>query len=225
MKNIVANIPIPINDKLFLADPTNSALGKKILYQSISMIADLGFEKFTFKKLGDQIASPEASIYRYFKNKNQLLIYIISWYWGWMEYRLVFETANIIDPKKRLEKAIASLTLLYDDTNEIAGIDMKQLIPIIIVESTKSYLSKEVDQANEIGAYTNYKNTVERVAKIILEINPHFKYPMMLITTIIEGAHLQQFYSEHLPRLTNKQKSKNYITQFYTNLVFKTITK
>jgi hypothetical protein len=45
----------------------------------------------------------------------------------------------------------------------------------------------------------------------------------MLLTTIIEGAHLQVFFAEHLPRLTNKQKSSDYITTFYTNLAIQSI--
>ena len=36
------------------------------------MINELGFEAFTFKKLGINIESPESSIYRYFENKHTL---------------------------------------------------------------------------------------------------------------------------------------------------------
>jgi hypothetical protein len=61
------------------------------------------------------------------------------------------------------------------------------------------------------------------VANIIKEINPQYKYPIMLVTTVIEGAHQQRFFAEHLPRLTNKQNKPHYLSKFYMDLVFKTI--
>jgi AcrR family transcriptional regulator len=187
------------------------------------MIDEIGFEKFNFKKLGDEIGSPEASIYRYFKSKNQLLTYLISWYWGWMEYRLVLETTNIESADTRLTK---SITLIASNTNEhiiIEGIDIKKLHQIIISESIKSYLTKDVDKANKEGAFHNYKQFVERISKIIQEINPEYIYPQMLITTIVEGVHLQVFFADHLPRLTNKLETPNYISDFYINLAINTI--
>ena len=223
MDDLLSNLKILVNEGLFQIDPSTSKLGKKIILNSVDMIADLGFEKFTFKKLGEVIGSPEASIYRYFKSKNQLLSYLISWYWGWMEYRLVLETNNIPSPNIRLEKSIALVSSNSLDDLYIEGIEIKKLHQIIISESIKSYLTKDVDKANKEGAFLNYKQFVERISKIIKEINPNYRYPNMLLTSIIEGAHLQVFFGEHLPRLTNKQKSPSYITKFYTNLAQQSI--
>ena len=223
MEDLLSNLKIVVNEGLFQIEPSTSKIGKKIVLNSVDMIAELGFEKFTFKKLGEVIGSPEASIYRYFKSKNQLLSYLVSWYWAWMEYQLVFETKNIVSPNIRLEKSIALVLSNTTDNFSVEGIDLKKLHQIIISESIKSYLTKDVDIANKEGAFQNYKQFVERISKIIIEINPGYKYPQMLLTTIIEGAHLQVFFGEHLPRLTNRQKSASYITKFYTNLVQKSI--
>jgi AcrR family transcriptional regulator len=225
MDSLLSNLKIKINEGLYQIDPTTSNLGIKIVLNAVEMIEEIGFEKFTFKKLGAQIGSPEASIYRYFKSKNQLLSYLISWYWGWMEYRLVFEITNIPSPQVRLEKAIALITSTVKDELFIEGIDIKKLYQIIISESIKSYLTKDVDLANKEGSYLNYKQFVARVALIIKEINPEYKYPQMLLTTIIEGAHLQVFFAAHLPRLTNKQKSPHYISDFYISLALKSLKK
>ncbi|MGZ5010791.1 MAG: TetR/AcrR family transcriptional regulator, partial [Methylobacter sp.] len=65
-----------MNDKLFLRDPEQSELGKKIILHSIQLIHKNGFEAFTFKKLAEAIGTTEAGIYRYFENKHRLLIYI-----------------------------------------------------------------------------------------------------------------------------------------------------
>jgi hypothetical protein len=219
----LTNLKVIVSENLYLSDPESSRLGKKIIFYSVEMIDDIGFEKFTFKKLGLLIDSPEASIYRYFRNKNQLLTYLISWYWGWMEYRLVIETTNILSPEKRLEKSLNLITSNAKEVLNLEGVSIKKLQRIIVSESAKSYLTKDVDKANKEGAYLNFKQFVLRISDIILEVNPKYKYPQMLLTTIIEGAHLQVFFAEHLPRLTNKQRSSDYITTFYTNLALQSI--
>ena len=88
MENLKINIEI--NPELYSKNPDSSELGQKIISKSIELIHKIGFEAFTFKKLGAAIQSPESSIYRYFDNKHTLLIYLSSWYWTWTEYRLVF---------------------------------------------------------------------------------------------------------------------------------------
>jgi hypothetical protein len=64
---------------------------------------------------------------------------------------------------------------------------------------------------------------VQRVSEFILEYNPKFEFPHMLISTVIEGAHNQRFFAAHLPSLTDFKEGKNSITRFYTNLVFNAI--
>ena len=71
-------IQIQLNSNLYIRDPQETKLGKKIIEFSIILIEELGFEKFTFKKLAIKIESTEASIYRYFQNKHKLLIYLVK---------------------------------------------------------------------------------------------------------------------------------------------------
>ncbi len=110
MNTILSNLKIQVNEKIYVKDPETSTLGKKIIQESIILIDEIGFELFTFKKLGERIGSNESSIYRYFESKHKLLVYLSSWYWGWMEYRLVFSTSNIVDPMDRLKRAITIVT-------------------------------------------------------------------------------------------------------------------
>lgn len=225
MNNILSKIKINVNENIYLKDPESSELGRKIIQASILLIDKIGFEAFTFRKLGQEIDSPEASIYRYFENKQKLLIYLTSWYWGWMEYRLMLLVTNIPSAERRLENALQLITSKMTDKLFINEMDCTKLHQIVISESTKSYLTKEVDVINKEGVFLNYKQFVARIVSIINEINPAYKYPNMLVSTVIEGAHLQVFFGEHLPALTNKQKNNDYITQFYTHLVLKTIAK
>ena len=94
---------------------------------------------------------------------------------------------------------------------------------IVIAESSKVYLNKDVDEENKEGVFSGYKQIVQRVSDIILEINPKYKYPHMLVTTVVEGGHNQRFFSEHLPKLTDKVKGEDAITCFYQHLTFKAI--
>lgn len=214
-----SKIALKINEKVFKKDPLSSDLGEKILRQSVELIEEIGFEDFTFKKLAQRISSTEASIYRYFENKHNLLAYLTMWYWSWMEYRIYIKTLNIEDPKVQLRKAINCLTEEIKEDLEVQQIDEKKLHRIVIMESSKVYMSKKVDQNNELGFFMVYKEVVQSIADIILEINSAFKYPHMLVSTVIEGAHHQRFFADHLPRLTDIVEGEDAVTSFYLQLV------
>jgi len=218
MKNL--QIKIEINPELYSKNPDSSELGRKIISKSIELINEIGFEAFTFKKLGQLINSPESSIYRYFESKHILLIYLTSWYWTLTEYQLVFATTNIESPEERLIKSIDILTKPALVKNSISYVNEVLLSEIIFAESIKAYHTKNVDEENKKGFFKAYKSVVQRVSDIILEINPGFEFPHMLISTVIEGAHQQKYFAEHLPTLTDIKKEQNAISNFYTQLVF-----
>ncbi|MGH1383646.1 TetR/AcrR family transcriptional regulator [Kordia sp.] len=216
-------IHIVISEELYTKNPESSELGKKIVSRSIEMIDELGFESFTFKKLGQSIGSNESSIYRYFESKHMLLVYLICWYWSWIEYKLVFATANIQSKEEKLAAAIEILTRKVDVDNSFSYINEVILNRIIIAESSKAYHTKDIDTENEKGYYKVYKRVVQRVSNMVKEINADFDCPQMLISTVIEGAHQQRYFSKHLPSLTNVQEGKDTIVRFYHDLVFKVI--
>lgn len=219
MESLIKNIRFNINPTVYSKVPESSTLGKKILKGSVELMFELGYDDFTFKKLAQHIGSTEASIYRYFDNKHKLLIYLFLWYWNWQEYRLVFGLNNITDARDRLNKAITLLTQSIEDDSDFSHISESLLHRIIITESPKVYLSKMVDQDNSDGYFKPYKDVVKRVSDIISEISPKYKYPHMLATNIIEGAHHHRFYAEHLPGLTDKVKGEDTATSFFLSLV------
>ena len=221
MDDFLSNISIKINNDVYLKDPASSELGKKIISGSIDLIDDIGYEQFTFKKLATQIGSTEASVYRYFDSKQHLLVYIILWYWSWMEYRLVFRLVNIECPEKRLEIAIKTLTEQIQEDSDFSHINEIKLNRIVISDSSKIYFNKNVEEENSAGFFLKYKGLVQRVSDIILEIKPQFKYPHMLVSTIIEGAHHQRFFAEHLPRLTDFIENEDAVTSFYKEMAFR----
>lgn len=225
MDELLGNISFSVNSFCYLKDPQTSDLGKRILRGSIDLIDELGLEDFTFKKLASYIGSTEASVYRYFENKHKLLLYLTVWYWLWLEYRLVLGLANIESVEARLCTAIRILAQEVTEDGSIPHINEQKLNRIVIAESSKVYLTKLVDEENQEGIFAGYKRLVERLSQIVLEYNPEFKYPHMLFTTVIEGAHFQRYFAKHLPRLTDVVKGEDAIVVFYQNMVMATIQK
>ncbi len=219
MLALQSKIAININPEVYKKDPLSSELGERILREGVELMEELGFEDFTFKKLAQQMSSTEASIYRYFESKHNLLAYLTMWYWSWMEYRVVLKTLNIEDPKVRLRRSVHCLTEKIEEDSGIKQINEAKLNRIVIAESSKVYYSKKVDTDNQHGFFNVYKEVVQRVADIILEIRPEFKYPHMLVSTIIEGAQHQRYFADHLPRLTDVIENEDAVTSFYIELV------
>ena len=224
MDQIISNIKITINDKLYVKDPETSALGKKIIEESILLIDSIGFDNFTFKKLGEKIGSNESSIYRYFENKHKLLVYLSSWYWSWMEYRLVFAISNHLDSWEKLKKAISILTEKVEDDQKTLHINESILNKIIIAEFTKTFHTKEVDQENKEGFYTIYIRIINRLTIIIKEVNPEYLYAKSLASSIVEGALHQHFLKDHMQSITDCNQSIN-PTNFYFDLIEKILKK
>lgn len=214
-----------MNEKLFLRNPEESELGKKILQYGIILIHKIGFEAFTFKKLAAEIGTTEAGIYRYFENKHRLLLYIVDWYWSWQEYQLIFQTNNIKSPKDKIKIAIKLLSAHVENDEATSHIDEKLLHEIVMSEGAKSYLTKHVTEDNKARFFKPYKDLCSRIADYILEYNNTYKYPRSLSTTIIEMAHSQKFYMQNLPSLTDfsGQKNEKKIVTFLEDLVFSNI--
>ena len=219
MERLFQSIKIGINDKIYLKDPESSALGKKIVEQSILMIDEMGFEGFTFKKLGLRIGSNESSIYRYFESKHKLLLYLTSWYWGWLEYQLVFSTNSIADPSDKLQKAIEIVTRTAAEDTAFSHINEMLLNKIVISENSKSYLTKEVDHENKEGYFEIYKRLVTRISEMISAVDPDYPYPVSLASTILEGSLHQHFLLDHFSSLTDCQKHTDQ-ADYFKHLVF-----
>ena len=219
MDQLLQSVKIGINENIYVKNPESSDLGKRIIERSILMIDEMGFESFTFKKLGVEIGSNESSVYRYFENKHKLLLYLTSWYWGWLEYQLVFTTNSIDDSIKKLEKAIEIVTKTTIEDSSFSHINEILLHKIVINENSKSYLTKEVDIENKEGYFKIYKRLVSRISKMISGVNTEYKYPSSLASTILEGSLHQHFLKDHFSSLTDCHESDD-ATKYFIHLVF-----
>ncbi|MFC4872947.1 TetR/AcrR family transcriptional regulator [Negadavirga shengliensis] len=222
MEHILNYIVVPVNSDIYIKDPLSSDLGKKIINQSLELIEDLGMESFTFKKLSEKVGSTEGAIYRYFENKHKLLLYLTTWYWGWLEHHLVFSISNLDDPHEKM-KVIIQLLVEGPTYKENIYIDIETLRGIVTEESYKAFLTKEVDVENRNGYFKQFYKLSERITQIVRELNPNYKYPKTLVSTLLESTLLHAFFMKHMPMMTESGLKGTDKLSFYYDLVFKTI--
>jgi AcrR family transcriptional regulator len=200
---MAVGIQITLNERLYVRDPQETLLGKRIIKHSILLIDEIGFEAFTFKKLAQRMQSTEASVYRYFENKHMLLLFLVSWFWEWVNYLIDINTKNITDPKQKLTIIISTMVFASKENPSIEYVNESVLHRIIIAEGAKTYHTKLVDAENKEGLFRNYKSLVEKVSRVILTIKPDFQYPRALASNLFEMANNHIYFGKHLPRLTD----------------------
>ncbi len=201
-------IKFDLNDSLYLRDPQDTELGKKIIEYSIVLIDELGLEAFTFKKLAVKIESTEKSIYRYFENKHYLLLFLTSWYWEWVHFLIDINSRNVESPQKRLKIAIKYLVLATAENPMNKYINENLLHKLVIKEGGKAYHISDVDDENKAGMFFSYKSLVKVVSDIIISIDPKFPYSVSLASNLFEMANNQIYFAEHIPRLSSLKAGK-----------------
>jgi len=211
-----------VNEHIYLRDPESSELGKQIVKNAIDLIQELGFEHFTFKKLALKMSTTEASIYRYFENKHRLLLYILNWYWSYMEFLVDFTVQNIENPKEKLTLIINLFTQALPESSSLLDYNKSFLNQIVLSESSKVYLIKEVKEINSFQVFKPYKDLCNKIAEVMLSLNPTYAYSRSLSSTLIETAHSQQYFSKNLPRLTDisSDKDEKFVFNFLSQIVF-----
>jgi AcrR family transcriptional regulator len=213
------------NENIYLRDPEGTELGKQIVKHAIELIHKLGFEHFTFKKLAHEMNTTEASIYRYFTNKHRLLLYILNWYWSYMEYLVVVQLEPIQDLGAKIERLVELFTRELPELQGLPDYNRNVLHQIVISESSKVYLVKEVKEINKNEVFKPYKDLCARVSELIKAYHPAYLFPHSLSTTLIETAHSQLFFSAHLPKLTDVKAGDpiTFVEQYLKDLVFKAL--
>jgi AcrR family transcriptional regulator len=194
-----------------LKDPRQTKLGISIVKNGVNMIAELGFEEMNFKKLGNVIGSPEASIYRYFENKHKFLLYIVAMYWGMIDQNC---HKIIQSPNGQEDKLFSIVELLCSSPDILFGnvvISGEAIYSVVIGESVKTFMTKHVDTDNNHGAFLTLKSTTSHISKLLTEYSPHYPFPKALASTIIEMSIYQRYFSEHLPSMTDIGKYQSIV--------------
>ncbi|MCA1751745.1 MAG: TetR/AcrR family transcriptional regulator [Cryomorphaceae bacterium] len=222
MPHQLQHVRIEVSNKVYLKNPESSELGRKILAHGIEMIDALGMECFTFRKLAAAIGTTESALYRYFENKHKLLLYYVEWYWACLEYELAFGTANLETPEDGLRRAVQIVTR-SGEALESDPFDRAQLLRVMVAESSKSFLTKEVDAENRVGLFAQHKSVCRLLSGLISEVAPSYPHPSSLASLFL-GAHLDQIYfAAHLPSLSDAGESEASRYKFFETLIFNTI--
>jgi hypothetical protein len=93
---------------------------------------------------------------------------------------------------------------------------------IVLSESSKVYLTKEVKEINSFQVFKPYKDLCNKISEVMLHLNSSYTYSRSLSSTLIETAHSQQYFSKNLPRLTDvsNEKEEEFVFNFLNQLVF-----
>lgn len=220
-------IRIKMNEKLFLRNPEDSPVGRKIVKHAVILINKIGFEEFNFKKLSVEIKTTEATIYRYFENKHRLLVYLFAWYWSFLEYKIVFETNNVADPEVKLRTVLRILASEPEGrSSELDFISESELHRLVMLEGSKAYLTRQISKDNKDRLFKPYKDLCERFSAMIREVAPRYRYSHSLASCLIETAHVQRFFSRNLPSLTDfsYEEDDKKLLQFLEGMLFNTIS-
>lgn len=223
MQELLNQFQIRIHDRIFIKDPDSSELGRNLVRKSVDMIDEMGLESFTFKKLARELGTTESAIYRYFENKHKLLIYLLSWFWAWLEYKLVFSTVNIEPVEERIRITLDTLSYPVDERDRQDLFDLHKLHAIAVAEAPKVYLTREVDRENREGMFMAYMRLTNRLSRMLLELNPRYSFPDSLASLILESIYQQRFFSEHFPNLSNIGGDRDRFRQFFLSLIINTV--
>jgi AcrR family transcriptional regulator len=225
---MAVSVKIQIHESLFVKDPQETKLGQDIVNQSILLIDKFGFDKFNFKKLAAKINSNEPSVYRYFTSKHQLLMYLISWYWSWVEYRIDSQAMNLKNPSDKLKISIKALLESANNDINFDHIQGEILAMIVIKESPKSYITDDISEEQKEIIFQSYFSLCRKIADVIHSINPKYKNPEALAISAIKISHEQIFFAKFLPKITRYESSASSVPEisaFVADIIFSVLKK
>lgn len=197
-----------LSQALFLKDPLASEVGRTLIKEGAPLFLEQGLEGFTVKKLAARAGTTEATVYKYFQNKQRLLQYYFQLYWTWLEQQIKVFTTVIEDPREKLRQSVRLICDIPSVAADPGLVTKEDLHALVVAEGFKAFLHAKVDADNEKKLFAPYKQLVNYLAALIREADPSHKYPVAFATTLVEMAHSLEFYREHLPSLTDFPQAK-----------------
>lgn len=210
-----------LSSDLYLKDPLSSDKGKAILRESAPLIVQMGLEAFTAKKLAESADITEATVYKYFANKQKLLQYYFQLYWTWLEQQIKVFTAVEEDPYLRLIRSVRILSEMPAVAADPGQVSKEVLRQLVVQEGAKAYHHIKVDADNDMKLFAPYKSVTKLLAEMILAVDKEQPYPYSTATTLLEMSHSLEFYRDHLPSLTDfpRDQDQAKLTGFLVHIV------
>ena len=144
-------------------------------------------------------------------------MYLFSWYWSHQEWKLVFATANISEPKVLVERAVEVL-ISKSSASKMQVINEELLQRVVCAEFGKVFdiHTKHIEDFE--GYFAAYHNLCERISAIILKMDKNNKHSMAWAQTIIEASQRQLFFHYYRKKMSDCAKDENTIKQFILSL-------
>lgn len=216
---MIIETKIKLNDNLYIKDPEETDLGKQIISKSIELIYEVGFDKFNFKKLANLIKSNEPSVYRYFENKKQLLSYLHSWYWSWIEFNIDNNTKNIKSEKEKLKIIVNTLSNSFKYDEKFIHIDEEKLSNIVIRDYQGIFIDKDNTKYDTFEAF---HSLCIKISSVITAFNSKYNTPNALAISIIKLTYEQMFFYLNQPKMTEVKNNLD-LNKFIENILFSSI--
>ncbi len=221
MDTLTLPLKITVDEHLFIKDPADTAVGGKLLHCALELIGEDGFENFTFRRLANEAGTTEATVYRYFENKQMLFSYLVAWYWNSLHLQVLIRTRSIRNAEKKIDEIIRLLIQPVAIPGDLYSGREQKLFRIVVHESPRIFAFK-TDSTAEVGKARlhAYQRFINVFAAAIQEFRPAYPYPNMLAVAAAESAHLQLLIAEATPELTlPEMHRKNTLFQFLKTLI------
>jgi AcrR family transcriptional regulator len=212
---------VHISSEAFVKNPISSELGIRIVQNAIILMNRNGVNEFTFRKLAQHLCTSEASIYRYFESKMQLLNFLSQLYWHEVKELILEEIIGVHTSEDKIIKAIEIFCNPHLPSKQNSFVDMSELHQLIIQEGVTTNLWGESHQTDD---HSSQKRLIQYLSEVILSINPNYSYPKTLISTMIHTCHLQLLFCTHLPYYTDiSAEDLKGVVSFVSGLILSTI--
>lgn len=218
MQSNTFHLSLELPECLYVKNPDSSKLGKNILHQAALMIGKSGIEEFNFLKLSKEIGCTEASVYRYFHNKQQLVQYLLNIYWGAICVEIEYTVRQIKSPKKRLKAALEILAAPHPENftdNKLAD----AVVSVAMSEGVRIHLRPRISEELKAGNFKYYSTLLDQLEMLIAEGLPGYPYARSLSATMIDTAMLQMLYTSRFKSFTDKACIENGISGFLKSLL------
>lgn len=196
---------LQVSENFYLRNPNTTALGKKMIARAIQIIDEVGYSQFTFKILALSINSVEASIYRYFENKEHMLFYMVATYWTATNFRVKFYTQMLRSHEERVYTTIDVLTGIQSAA--VPGLDFDQYEALQRI-ARKNYFyaltilrNKDNGKELEDELFRVSKEIQDHLSTSIRKLAPSFQHSDLMADTIIKKGlySLEELKSTGLP--------------------------
>jgi AcrR family transcriptional regulator len=205
-KTLHLNLDLP--SCLYLKNPESSDLGKRILIEAASFIGSNGIDEFNFLKLAKKVGCTEATVYRYFHNKQQLVQYLLNIYWGSICVEIEYSTRQIKSARKKLKTAIEILSSPHPENftdNKLAA----AVVSVVMSEGVRIHLRPQLDDEIKAGNFKYYSTLLDQFESLISESMPNYPFSRSLASTLIDTAMLQMLYISRYNNFTDKECIEN----------------